>query len=221
MCGRFARIMPIRDIIKAFSVDEVVSDIQPSYNIAPGGGIVIIIQKDGRRILDDFRWGLVPHWAKEPSIGNKMINARSESVHQKPGFRSAFKSRRCLIVASGFYEWKREGRAKIPYYIRLSDRDSFAFAGVHETWTSKDGAELRTCAIITTGSNDIIRPIHDRMPVILPSESERAWLDPATTVENALALLAPYPTEEMNAYQVSALVNSPRNDMPDCIAPAG
>lgn len=219
MCGRFARIAPISEIISNFYLEDVLIDVQPSYNIAPGSSILSVVLKDGRRALETFRWGLVPHWAKEPSIGYKMINARGETVHQKPGFRSAFKARRCLIVASGFYEWKKEGRIKIPHYIRLAGRSSFAFAGIHESWISKEGTELRTCAIITTGPNDLLRTIHDRMPVILSPASERDWLDPAFPAEDARALLAPYPAAEMEAYPVSALVNSPRNDIPDCIAP--
>jgi putative SOS response-associated peptidase YedK len=220
MCGRFAQIEPISNIIKAFFIDDVAAEILPGYNIAPGSKVLSVVKNEHKRALVDFQWGLVPHWAKDPSIGQKMINARSETVGQKPSFRSAFKSRRCLIVASGFYEWKKDGRIKIPFYVKLSSGKPFAFAGLYETWESPAGMELRTCTIITTEANDIMKPIHNRMPVILSHDLEDRWLDISIQAEEAQALLAPYPTEEMEAYPVSTMVNSPKNNTAECIAPA-
>ncbi|MBP7735269.1 MAG: SOS response-associated peptidase [Spirochaetes bacterium] len=219
MCGRFAQIEPISNIIKIFFIDEVITDITPRYNIAPGSSILSVIMNNGRRLLVDYQWGLVPHWAKDPSIGNNLINARGETVHQKPSFRNAFKQRRCLIPASGFYEWKKEGKVKSPYFVKLKTGDLFTFAGLHETWKSSSGEELRTCTIITTAANSVMAPIHDRMPVIIPGECHERWLDPAALPEDLLALVAPYRSDEMEAYPVSPMVNSPRNESPDCVTP--
>ncbi len=218
MCGRFAQIEPISTIIKTFFIDEVMTDVIPSYNITPGSHILSVIKKDGKRFLAGHQWGLIPHWAKEPSIGHKLINARGESVHQKPSFREAFKSKRCLIPASGFYEWKNEGKIKIPYYIKLKSGAPFGFAGLHETWTSKSGEEVNTCTIITTGANAIMNPIHDRMPVIIPPNRQDLWLDATVLPDEVLGLIAPYPDDEMELYPVSTMVNSPRNDSAECIA---
>jgi putative SOS response-associated peptidase YedK len=219
MCGRFAQIDPLSTIIKVFFIDDILTDIPPSFNITPGSKILSIVNKDARRLLVDFQWGLIPHWAKDKAIGQRLINARAESIHQKPSFRSALKSRRCLIVASGFYEWKKEGRVKIPYFIRLISKATFAFAGIYERWISADGTELPTCSIITTESNELIRSIHNRMPVILPRKREDAWLDASLEPKDVLSFLKPYPHEEMEIYPVSTRVNSPMNNTPDCIAP--
>jgi putative SOS response-associated peptidase YedK len=220
MCGRFAQIEPISNVVKAFFIDDIMTEILPSYNIAPGSKILSVVMQDNKRLLIDFQWGLVPHWAKDPDIGQSMINARAETVGQKPSFRSAFKSRRCLIVASGFYEWKKDGRIKIPFYVKLSSGASFAFAGLYETWNSAGGIELRTCTIITTEANDIMRPIHNRMPVILPRDREDRWLDISIQPDEAMAMLTPFPSDEMEAYPVSTMVNSPKNNSAECITPA-
>jgi putative SOS response-associated peptidase YedK len=219
MCGRFAQIEPISSIIKTFFIDDVITDLIPSYNIAPGSRILSVVRNNGKRLLVDYQWGLVPHWAKDPSIGHKLINARGESVHQKPSFRSAFKSRRCLIPASGFYEWKKEGKIKLPYYVKLKSGSAFSFAGLHETWTSPSGHEIRTCTIITTGANTVMEPIHDRMPVIIPQGKQDFWLDTEALPDDLLALIAPYPADEMELYPVSTMVNSPKNDSAECVAP--
>ena len=219
MCGRFAQIEPISNIVRAFFIDDILTEILPSYNIAPGSKILSVVKKEGKRELVDFQWGLVPHWAKDPAIGQKMINARAETVGQKPSYRTPFKSRRCLIVASGFYEWKKDGRIKIPFYVKLSSGAPFAFAGLYETWTSPGGIELRTCTIITTEANGIMKPIHNRMPVILSHDREDKWLDISVQPEEVLAFLAPYPADEMEAYPVSTLVNSPKNNSIECTAP--
>jgi putative SOS response-associated peptidase YedK len=219
MCGRFAQIQPLSKIIKTFFIDEVFSELQPSYNIAPGSKILSVINKDGKRLLIDLEWGLIPHWAKEASAGRTLINARAESVFQKPSFRNAVKSRRCLIVASGFYEWKKEGRIKTPHYITHSSGVSFSFAGLYETWISKENLEHRTCAIITTEPNLIMKEIHNRMPVILTRDGENAWLDLSIDPERAQSLLVPYPNNDLLIYPVSALVNSPKNNSSECIIP--
>jgi putative SOS response-associated peptidase YedK len=219
MCGRFAQLEPISNIIKAFLIDDILAEVAPGYNIAPGSRILSVVRREGKRFLVDFQWGLVPHWAKDPAIGQKMINARGETVSQKPSFRAAFKSRRCLVIASGFYEWKREGKIKTPFYIKLISGRPFAFAGLHETWISPHGKELHTCTIVTTEANAVMKPIHDRMPVIIPREREDLWLDITASPDEAQALLMPYASEEMTAYPVSTLVNSPKNDSAGCIAP--
>ena len=220
MCGRFAQLQTIRDLIKAYFVDDVLTHVSPGYNIAPGTRILSLIRKDDKRLLVDFQWGLIPRWARDQAAGRGLINARAESISQKPSFRNAFKARRCLIPASGFYEWKKEGRIKIPYYIRLLSGQPFTFAGIHETWVSPGGDEVATCAIITTGPNEVMKQIHDRMPVILGDNYRDAWLDPSLGPEEALSFLKPYPDHAMEAYPVSTLVNSPEHDSPECIRPA-
>ena len=220
MCGRFAQVQSVSDLIKAYFIDDVLTEVLPSYNIAPGGNILSIIKRDGKRVLVGFQWGLIPHWAKEASIGHKMINARAESIADKPSFKDAFRSRRCLIPASGFYEWKQEGRIKVPHFIRLASGRPLTFAGIHESWTSPAGKEVITCAIITTGPNDVMKRLHNRMPVILGDTNRDRWLEPDLPPEHARALLVPYAGDDMEAYPVSNLVNSPKNDSPDCIRPA-
>ena len=219
MCGRFVRITPIPVIVKKFKAKQVFADLAPSYNIAPTQEIVII-NDEGVRQLVQCTWGFVPSWAKDPSIGNKMINARSETVAEKPAFRSAFKKKRCLVIADGFYEWRTEGKKKFPMYIRLKSGEPFGFAGLYNVWTSPDGKQTCTCTIITTEANEAVKPIHDRMPVILPRDKEDIWLNPALEdKEELLAALKPYPPEEMEAYEVSTKVNSPQYNSPVNIQP--
>jgi putative SOS response-associated peptidase YedK len=217
MCGRFVRITPIPDIAERFKIKQIFADLTPSYNIAPSQEIVII-KDEGMRQLIQCRWGFIPSWAKDPSIGNKMINARSETVSEKPAFRSAFNKKRCLVIADGFYEWRAEGKKKFPMYIRLKSREPFGFAGLYNVWTSPDGEKSCTCTIITTEANDAVKPIHDRMPVILPREKEDVWINPALEdKEILLAVLKPYPSEEMEAYEVSTKVNFPQYNSPENI----
>jgi putative SOS response-associated peptidase YedK len=181
--------------------------------------LTVLDADDGRR-AGFLRWGLIPSWAKEPSIGDRMINARAETVAEKPSFRRALQKRRCLILADGFYEWRAEGKRKTPMFISLASREPFGFAGLWESWRSPTGETVRSCTIITTAPNALMESIHNRMPVILPREVEARWLD--RSIEDParlLPLLAPYPAGEMDAYEVAALVNSPRNDSPACIAP--
>ena len=216
MCGRFAQIEPLGSIEKAFFIDEVHSEAGSSYNVAPGNKVVSVVIWEGKRVLVDFQWGLIPHWAKDPKIGNKLINARSETVHEKPSFKSSFASKRCLIAANGFYEWKKEGDSKIPVYIKLSSRDLFAFAGLWSKWASGDKV-YNTCTILTTDPNELLKPVHNRMPVILPKDKEEDWLDISAPQDEIRALLTPYPPGEMEYYPVSTFVNSPKNDSPECI----
>ena len=219
MCGRYTLRTPVDSLAERFEIDDHPSSILPSYNIAPTQEVAAVVEEDERR-LDLLRWGLVPSWAKDPEMGNRMINARGETVSEKPSFRKAFKTRRCLILADGFYEWQKTDNGKQPYYVRMQDASPFAFAGLWETWNG-DGDEMRTCAIITTEANDLMREIHHRMPVILHPEDYEMWLDPNfEEKEPLIALLKPYPDEAMEAYSVSRRVNRPANDEPGCIEPA-
>lgn len=220
MCGRFVRISSIADIAQAFDVAHIACDLNPSYNIAPGDQLAALVQEGDPRSLVSLRWGLLPAWAKEPSIGNKLINARAETLTAKASFKTAFKKRRCLIVADGFYEWRKTIAGKTPMYIHLRSGQPFGFAGLYERWTSPEGASVHTCTMITTEPNHLIQSIHHRMPVILPHDHHARWLDPVIDDEmQLLALLQPFPADEMNAYEVSRLVNSPKNNSVACIEP--
>ncbi|MEO1765876.1 SOS response-associated peptidase [Thiobacter aerophilum] len=218
MCGRYTLTTP--DLAPIGAVLGVTLPAVPvSYNIAPSLPVPIIrVGARGGYELAWVKWGLVPHWAKEPRSEYSTINARAETVSVKPAFRDAFRRRRCLIPADGFYEWQKQGTGKQPWYIHRKDRQPFAFAGLWERWQGGDEA-LETCAIIVTEANALIRPIHGRMPVILPPETYRAWLDPATPTQTLLPLLAPYSADELTAEPVSARVNNPRNDGPELIRP--
>jgi len=217
MCGRFTLTTNLGAIAARFGVARFLEEVGPRYNIAPTQ-TVIVVNDDGTRRLTQMQWGLIPSWAKDPGIGNRMINARSETVATKPAFRVALRKRRCLIPADGFYEWQPVGRRKQPVYIALKTREPFSFAGLWESWTSPEGNEVKTCTIITTEANDLLKPIHDRMPVILAKDAEKVWLDP-TIQEPArlLPLLTPYLAKDMEVYPVSTKVNSPAHDGPECI----
>ncbi len=219
MCGRFTRTVDLTTIAKRFGVatmpDEMITPLR--YNIAPTQ-TVIVVGDDGQRYLTQMQWGLIPSWSKDPAIGNRMINARAETLAVEPAFRGALRTRRCLVAADGFYEWQQRGRGKQPIYITLKSREPFGFAGLWDTWTSPDGEEIKSCTIITTEANELLRPIHDRMPVILTKEAEAVWLDP--TIQDPtklLPLLTPYPPEEMEVHTVSTWVNNPAHDSPACI----
>ena len=217
MCGRFTQTQSVPKITQEFGVAQVSCDLGPSYNVAPTQKVAVIIT-DGVKQLVPVRWGLVPSWAKEVSIGSKMINARAETITEKASYRNAFKKRRCLVVADGFYEWQDLGGIKRPVYIRLRSGRPFGFAGLYEVWNSPEGEAIITCTIITTEANEIMKPIHERMPVIIPKRDEDVWLDPATEDQGLLLkLLKPYPAEEMEAYPVSKRVNSPKNNTAACI----
>jgi len=221
MCGRFTQTHSATAIAQAFQL-LVVPPAPPRYNIAPTQlvGTVLQTQQQPERQFRALRWGLIPSWAKDPGIGSRMINARAETVAEKPSFRSALRYRRCLIVADGFYEWQRQGNKKQPYYFHLTDSPVFGFAGIWEHWQSPQGEHLETCTILTTEANEVLSPIHDRMPVILHPEDYDRWLDPdCTTSTQLLPLLRPYPAEAMQTYPVSSLVNRATSDRPECIEP--
>ncbi|MEK6285041.1 MAG: SOS response-associated peptidase [Acidobacteriota bacterium] len=220
MCGRFVRKRSSSLMAKDFSVEEITDDLQPSFNIAPTQNVAVVL-RDGAIRLVAMRWGLVPSWATDLAIGSRLINARAETLMEKSAFKDAFRRRRCLVVADGFYEWQKRGGAKTPVFIHLEPERSFGFAGLYEVWTPPFGERLVTCTIITAEPNDLVRPIHDRMPVILPSGVEGLWLDPEVEdPRRLLDLLQPYPADEMAAHTVSSLVNSVKNDSPECIEPA-
>jgi putative SOS response-associated peptidase YedK len=210
MCGRYAFNATPAQVAEHFGL-AACADFVPRFNIPPGTDIPVIRHSpEGQRVLHLLRWGLVPHWAKDPSIGNKLNNARGESVAEKPSFREAFKRRRCLIPASGFYEWGAQGKVKQPYYISLKSGELLAMAGLWESWKSPDGEILRTCAIITTGPNALMQAIHDRMPVILAPEHWQAWLN--APAEEVAGLLTPYQADAMRAWPVNRRVSKAGED---------
>jgi putative SOS response-associated peptidase YedK len=220
MCGRFTLFLDAETLQDEFGLAEVQPEYGPHYNLAPTQPVAVITNAQNRR-MDFMRWGLVPYWAKDPSIGSKMINARSETIQEKPSFKNAFQKRRCLIPADGFYEWLRGVPGKstsTPFYFHLANRGPFAFAGLWEFWKSPEGEELRTCTIITTSANELVAKVHERMPVILTGDNMNAWLLPAPS-DQLMALLKPYPPELMASYPVSRAVNSPDRDSPELVAP--
>ncbi len=225
MCGRFVLIAPGETLIEQFTLNPDVipslSNLAPRYNIAPTQPVLAVrlAPDSGERELALFRWGLIPSWAKDLSIGSRLINARSETVTDKPSFRAAFKRRRCLIPADGFYEWQRQGNKKQPIYIHSHDDRPFALAGLWETWQGGDGSVIDSCTILTTEPNELMGPIHNRMPVILEPPDYDLWLHAEPDPDQGLHLLRPYPAPKMRTYPVSTLVNNPRNDSPDCIQP--
>ena len=223
MCGRFTLTVDIQTVAKTLHA-SVPASLQsaPRYNVAPTQNIVTVINDgDGGRHLEMLRWGLIPSWAKEESIGSRMINARAETLAEKPSFKRLLHNRRCLIAADGFYEWAQEPgtKSKTPMYITLKDHEPFAFAGLWDSWRTPDGQPLRTCTIITTEPNELMTSIHTRMPALLLPDALDNWLDPDVQDEQALLhLLRPYPTELMTARPVSRLVNDPKHDSAELIA---
>lgn len=225
MCGRYVQSSSYADLEQYFQVDEVrerAVEHQPDYNVAPTREVPVVAVSEQRRVLDLVRWGLVPSWAKDLSIGNRMINARAESVATKPAYRKAFERRRCIVPADGFYEWRRiEGRSKLPYYIRHADGTPLAFAGIWERWkdpADPDAPWIRTCCIITTDANEALRKVHDRMPVVLPEATWEQWLDPDNhDVDVLRGLLVPAPPDEFVLHPVSTRVNRPANNDPSLI----
>ena len=198
MCGRFVLITDLLVIAREFDIPGLSVHFSPSRNISPGQHIPAMIGSDRGNMLASYLWGLIPFWAKDPSIGAKLFNARAETVSQKPGFKNAFAQRRCLIPADGFYEWKKEGNQKIPYSFGLKSGLPFYFAGLYETWTTPDKKTVNSCTIITTQANTIVKPIHDRMPVIVPKVAQELWLNPdIKDPARLLDILKPYPSEEM------------------------
>ncbi|HXI93280.1 MAG TPA: SOS response-associated peptidase [Blastocatellia bacterium] len=219
MCGRFVRKRSSSAMARDFGVQEITDDLQPSFNVAPTDKVAVVLN-NGVKQLVAMRWGLVPFWATDPKIASKHINARAETLTVKPAFKDAFKRRRCLVVADGFFEWQKQGATKIPMFIHLEPERPFGFAGLYEIWTPPLGEKLVTCTIITTEANELVRPIHDRMPVILPKDAEDFWLDSAVEDHTRLLdLLQPYQASDMSAFTVSKLVNSVKNNSPECIEP--
>lgn len=219
MCGRFTLNTSAKIIAEFFKLSEV-PDIKPRYNIAPTQSIatVTVFPEKNQRQFQFMRWGLIPSWAKDMKIGSHTINARSETVAEKPAFRSAIKHRRCLIIADGFYEWQPQGKKKQPYYFTMANGEPFAFAGLWENWESPEAENIVSCSIITTAANSTVQPVHDRMPVILPQGNWEQWLDPSVDkAQEVLPLLQPYDQAAMKANAVSTIVNSPTRDSPECI----
>jgi putative SOS response-associated peptidase YedK len=219
MCGRFTLAEEIDVLQERFEFENTQIDFKPRYNIAPGQASPVVAMNGSRRLLM-MRWGLIPSWAKEVSIGFKMINARVETLSEKSSFKRLFKEKRCLVLADGFYEWKKteKTKTKIPVRFVLKSREPFAFAGLWDIWQSPEGHELCTFTIITTEANDIVKPYHDRMPVILEREAEGEWLNPKMSdIKSLSILLHPHLPELMDVYRVSSIVNSAQNDTPECI----
>ncbi len=217
MCGRFTVTTPVEDLVREFGLEPPAEPLPPRFNVAPTQPVPAIVS-DAPRQLSLLRWGLVPSWASDVSIGNRLINARAESLAEKPAFRKALEKRRCLVLADGFFEWRKEGKKRFPIWLRRADHRPFAFAGLWEVWRAPDGSWLRTCTIVTVPANSLVAPIHDRMPAILPPDRFDRWL--AAPTEEALPLLVPFPAGEMEALPVSSRVNSPAYDDPACIEPA-
>jgi putative SOS response-associated peptidase YedK len=219
MCGRFVLISDAQTIQTAFDLTSVPEGTTARFNIAPTQPVAVITNENPRA-LTYHRWGLIPSWSKDMKIGSTLINARSESVEEKPSFRTAFKRRRCLIPADGFFEWQKQADdSKKPMFIHMKDNHLFAFAGLWEIWNSPEGDEIRTCTILTTDANPFMATIHHRMPVILPPSEYSTWLADDQSPGILRGLLKPYNPDEMTAYEVSRFVNKPANDTPECIEP--
>ena len=223
MCGRYSLFADYKKIEDRFGEATFdVEEYEESYNIAPSQMILAVVNDGVKNRLGYLKWGLVPSWAKDPKIGFKMINARAETVHEKPSFREALKKKRCLIVADSFYEWKRTEDRKVPMRIKLKNNELFAMAGLWESWKSPSGELVHTCTILTTEPNDLMSTIHDRMPVILKKEDEQTWLNPAIkTIDELKPFLIPLENGLLEAYEVSDKVNSPKNNEPELIVKVG
>ena len=221
MCGRYTLIADMADLEERFQFDGAHLTHAPRYNIAPTQTALTVTNGDSRRAYQ-MRWGLIPSWTKSASAGRPMINARAETVAERPTFRTAFRRRRCLVLANGYYEWQRNGSRRTPFRITLASGEPFAFAGLWETWRDPNGELVRSCAIITTTANGLLSPIHDRMPVILPRELESLWLDHDVQDHSVLGdVLVAYPADAMEFYEVSSLVNSASNSGPEVLARLG
>jgi putative SOS response-associated peptidase YedK len=221
MCGRFTLTVNPAELQDTFSNFIFPEKFAPRFNIAPSQPL-LAIPNDGANKADFFVLGLIPMWAKDPAMGNRLINARGETVAEKPSFRGSFKYKRCLILADGFYEWKANlgTKTKTPYFIHMRDRKPFVFAGLWDAWESPDGSSIKTCTIITTEPNELMKPIHNRMPVILHTRDYAKWLDASPqTPDSLLPLIKPFPADDMAAYPVSTLVNKPSNDKPELVVP--
>lgn len=236
MCGRFTLILKPEEVQNELHLGKVPEEVHPRFNIAPSQPIAVVTDPQTRDV-QLFRWGLIPFWAKDPGIGNRMINARSETLAEKPAFKTALARRRCLILADGFYEWHHpekqgltgpgsEGKSRgktagrsIPYLFRLASGKPFAFAGLWDTWKSPEGEIISSCTIITTAANEHLSRFHDRMPVILDQDNLWKWLNPQASIPEVTSLLAPYPSDQITSHPVTPKVNSPAFDDPECIQP--
>lgn len=221
MCGRFTLTVDPGQLQDTFHWLDIQGDFIPRYNVAPGQPVAVV-PNDGNRRLDFYIWGLIPSWAKDPKIGSRMINARAETLAEKPAFRGPFRYKRCLIFADGFYEWRQDqnSKSKVPMYIHMKSKRPFAFAGLWDLWLSPDGSEVKSCAIITTEPNALVAQIHNRMPAILQPDAYEVWLDPQMKDTSLLSrLLSPFPADDMVAFPVSRAVNDPKNDSLECILP--
>lgn len=228
MCGRFALRSSFQQLKKEFSFQHYQTEfnddltLDPSYNIAPGQKVMVLVgdRQQKKLIFQYFRWGLIPFWAKDQSIGNKLINARAETVDQKPSFKHSFKHRRCAVIADGFYEWKKDKSGKSPYFIQMKDQRPFGFAGVYDHWKMPQDRTIDSCAIITTEPNDRMREIHSRMPVILDRNQLLKWImEDSENTECLKSILKPFNQNDLKIYEVSSYVNSPSNNSEQCIKP--
>ncbi len=222
MCGRFTLTTPLDVLATRFGFQPGLLEHVPRYNVAPTQEVLTVLNDGGENKAGYLRWGLVPFWAKDVKIGSTMINARAETLTGKPAFREALQKRRCLVLADGFYEWKKEAAVRIPLRITLKDAEPFAFAGLWASWKSPAGERINSCSIVTTRANGLLEPIHNRMPVVLSPEAERMWLDRSIESPEVLGeLLTPFPAGSMEAYEVSSMVNKVDNDEPTCLLPVG
>ncbi|RUS46472.1 SOS response-associated peptidase [Cohnella sp. AR92] len=218
MCGRYTITVTLEEMLARYFAENVISPYQPRYNVAPGQLVPAVISGGSGNRIGLLKWGLVPPWAEDPKVANKMINARAETIEERPAYRNAYRSKRCILPADGFYEWQRSAGGKKPMRITLKRGGLFSLAGLYETWTSPSGEKLHTCTILTTAPNRLMAEIHDRMPVILKPEDEALWLDRQVREPAALRqLLVPYPEEEMDAYEVGSAVGNVQNDAPSLI----
>ena len=220
MCGRYTITINADTVRQDLGLAEMPADYQPRYNVAPTQPVAVVADAEERK-AEWMRWGLIPAWAKDPTIGSRLINARSETIHEKPSFKNAFAKRRCLVLADGFYEWQKgagpKGRSQ-PYFFRRKDGSPFAFAGLWEFWRSPEGEEVRSCTIITCDANELVKPVHDRMPVMLSGDDLWLWLK-QDRPGDLLGMLKPYPVDQMECYPVSAMVNRPEVETPELVRP--
>ena len=222
MCGRFTATFEFSDIRVRWNLDRDLALYKPRFNIAPetSPNIPVIVRQRGGNECRLMHWGLIPSWAKDPTIGNQTINARAESLTEKPAFKHLVGSRRCIIPADGFYEWRKEGKRKVPMWVHLRSREPFGLAGLWDMWRKPDGKRVESFTIITTEPNEMVRPVHNRMPAILQPEDEEQWLDVSrTSFAKARSLLKPLPADLMDAHDLSTIVNSAKYDGPECIQP--
>ncbi len=222
MCGRYAFYHPWHEFLETYLIEAPhLDEVPPVYNAAPSMNLPVVHQHEGHRQAEAFRWGLIPHWSKDEQIGYKMINARGETAASKPAFRKPFKTRRCLVPASGFYEWRKEGKEKQPYFIRFTDDTPMFFAGLFDEWVSKDDGEIiHSYTIITTDANPALQELHDRMPAVLPPNTFDLWLNPENqNTDHLTTLLQPWPKDDITFYPVSKAVGNPRNQGPDLVEP--